>query len=167
MCLGFLLSSGWLCAVTQVVYACVCNEEAEITMRWSVQNEIPVQQGGSTGRGRRCESRGQEGGEAGNCSPGLSSWLWNQCSLGAAQSSGITQGAEGAVPHTAHPQRHRLACALQGSGERAGRGAALQTSQWLWKNNMLETEQRLWVQGEGSISAFPGIRALHPHPASA
>lgn len=69
-------------------------------MRWSVQNELPVQQGGSTGWERRCESRGQEGGEAGNCSPGLSSWLWNHCSLGAAQSSEITQGAEGAVPHS-------------------------------------------------------------------
>lgn len=30
----------------------------------------------------------------------------------------------------------------------------------------LQTQQWLWVQGEGSIPAFPGIRALQPHPAS-
>lgn len=32
------------------------------------------------------------------------------------------------------------------------------------ENNMLETQQWLWVQGEESIPAFSGIRS-QPHPA--
>lgn len=32
------------------------------------------------------------------------------------------------------------------------------------ENNMLETQQWLWMQGEESIPAFSGIRS-HPHPA--
>lgn len=33
-------------------------------MHWAIQNELPMQQGGSTGWERRCESQGQEDGEA-------------------------------------------------------------------------------------------------------
>lgn len=83
-------------------------------MHWTIESELPVQQETAQGGGQNWQL--QEGGGAGNCSPGLSH------AATAAWSCTKLRGAEGAAQHPENhlSQQHRLACALQSHGKSAG-----------------------------------------------
>lgn len=114
-----------------------------------MQNEPPVQQGHSTGG----QSSSENQGNLKICSPGLSSWPWKHC-----KSSGITQGAEGAVQHTEnHLSQHHRAVGKGQAEEQEGKhtnGSGKITQRQNQGSGSRDKDPSLNSQGQGPSIPF-------------